>query len=228
MATSPYKDTVFILEFIHNLNPRTILDVGAGFGRWGFLCRCHFGGGISLTVNAPQPLRIDAVEAFARNVNPVYEAVYNRTFVGDARDIVPKAGEYDVVICSHMVEHLDKEDGRRLMAEMRRHARMALILAFPFNDPLRGPIEGNEFESHRSTWVREDFRDSDALVRGFPFLGGVQAGVVIYPQDANARWHVKTLRNPLRVWAVKKLPKLMIAARRLMGARRARTEGEAT
>jgi hypothetical protein len=209
MAYSPYQDTVYILEFINNLNPRSILDVGAGFGRWGFLCRCHFAGGTSLAIKPGQTLQIDAVEAFEPNVNPVYSAVYNRTFLGDAREVLQGLGEYDVIICSHMIEHLEKPEGWDLIETMRKRARMALILGLPFNDPLREPIEGNEFEAHRSVWTAGDFHDQQALVRSFRFLKRTDAGVVIYPCDDNARWHVKTLRNPLRTLAVRHCPKAL-------------------
>jgi len=215
MAYSPFQDTVFILDFINNLNPRSILDVGSGFGRWGFLCRCHFAGGISLAVKPDQALRIDAVEAFGPNVSAVYAAVYNRTFTGDAREVVPRLGAYDVIICSHMIEHLEKAEGRALIETMRQQARMALILGLPFNDPLREPIEGNEYEAHRSVWTAADFEGQSALVRSFRFLKRTDAGVVIYPRDDNARWHVKTLRNPLRALAVRHCPRLLRGLRRL-------------
>ena len=218
MATSPFRDTAFILEFINNLDPRSILDVGSGFGRWGFLCRCHFGSGISLLVKPDQPLRIDAVEAFAPNVSPAYPVVYDRTYTGDARAILPGLGTYDVVICSHMIEHLKKDEGWRLIEEMKKHSRMALILGLPFDDAIRDAIDGNEFERHQSVWRASDFGREPAWVSTFPFLREVWAGVVIYPLDVNARWHVKTMRSPLRTFAVRHLPGMLRAARRAVGS----------
>jgi hypothetical protein len=212
MATSPFKDTTYILEFINKLDPKSVLDVGAGFGRWGFLCRCHFGGGISLTVKPDQELRIDAVEAFEPNVNPAYQAVYNNTYRGDARTIIPGLGIYDVIICSHMIEHLEKNEAWQLIDNMRAHARMAVILALPFNDPLRGPMDGNEYEAHKSVWTEADFQNSGALVRSFEFLRGIDTGVVVYGIDENARWHVKTMRNSLR----RLMAKCIIAVKRRM------------
>ena len=77
MSNSPYQDTVFVLDLLRSLEPKSILDVGAGFGRWGYLLRCHMASGESLTVNSNQDLRIEAVEAFDENITPIYDCVYN-------------------------------------------------------------------------------------------------------------------------------------------------------
>jgi len=199
MANSSYLDTVFVLDAIYRLSPASVLDVGAGMGRWGFLCRCHIGVGESLQQCPEQPLRVEAVEAFEPNVGRIYEAVYDRTHIGDARDVLPRLGAYDVVICSHMIEHMSKQDGLTLLDLMLERSAKALILAFPLNDPLRDELRGNPFEAHRSVWTERDFRGREVLLKTFPFEGRVRLAVAILPRCDEARWLVRTLRHPWRL-----------------------------
>lgn len=201
MPTSAYHNTAYVLEVLCALEPGSVLDVGAGFGRWGFLCRCHVGGGHSLTSQPDQALKIDAVEGFPANISPIYEAVYNRTFEGDAREVIPTLGEYDVVICGDMIEHLEKKEAWALIEQMRQRARKALILTLPLGQCPQDAIYGNELEIHRSVWSRRDFRGTAACVRTFPFfLPGVRIAVVIWPRSPAARWLMKTMSNPVRRW----------------------------
>ena len=200
MANSSYIDTVHIMDLVYRMSPASILDVGSGFGRWGFLCRCHIGVGESLQLCPSQVLQIDAVEGFQPNVSSLYPAVFNHTHVGDARKVVPTLGKYDVIICSHMIEHMPKEDGWQLIKEMRERSNKALILALPLNEPLRGALRGNEFEAHQSVWQKEEFRGHQAYVKTFPFEGKVKLAVVVFPKTAEAKWAVKVVRSPLRRW----------------------------
>jgi hypothetical protein len=213
MANSSYIDTVFIMDTIYRLSPASVLDVGAGIGRWGFLCRCHIGVGESLQQCPEQPLRIDAVEAFEPNIGLIYKAVYDKTHAGDALEVLPRLGSYDVVICSHMIEHMTKDDGLRLLDAMLARANKALILALPLNDRPRAELRGNPFEAHQSTWTKNDFRGRGVYLKTFPFQGRVKLAVAIFPRSDEARWVVRTLRQPWRRWLI----------RLLRGRRRQRT-----
>jgi hypothetical protein len=74
IATSSYDDTVFILDVLgrcYGQQVFSVLDVGAGFGRWGFLLRCHFGCGTTVRVGRGEELHIEAIEAHVGNVSPI-------------------------------------------------------------------------------------------------------------------------------------------------------------
>lgn len=209
MPNSAYQNTAFVLDYVSGLEPKSILDVGAGFGRWGFLCRCHIAGGYSLVELPKQELVIDAVEVFRPNISPVYDAVYNHVYHGDIREVIQDLGQYDVIICGDMIEHLEKCEGLRLVDEMKKHCNMALVLSIPFGFCPQGVVHGNEYEVHRSSWGSRDFKGANVLIKPFPFSDNVQIGVVIYSISDHARWRAKTLQNPLRIWVARKFPKFM-------------------
>jgi hypothetical protein len=201
MATSPYDDTICILDMMGRLcwgKEVTVLDVGAGFGRWGFLLRCHLGFGRSLTAVKPQPLIIDAIEAFTGNISPVYDCVYDHTYIGDARAILPGLKTYDVVICSHMIEHFNKDQGLQFLDDMVAHAKVCVILALPFGMWPQEAYDGNEWEVHRSTWCGDDFLKYDPYIKRYG-----RNGLVVIPVSAEARWQTRMMGNPLRRLAFK-------------------------
>jgi hypothetical protein len=200
MANSPYQDTVLVMDFLNAVSPASILDVGAGFGRWGFLCRCHLGPGESLTATPRQDLRIEAIEIFSRNINPVYDAVYDKVHKGDARVMLSALGNYDVILCGHVIEHFEKDEAWRFISEMKSHAKIAVILALPFNDGLREGVCGNPNEAHLSVWDEADFRGGECYVKSFPFVREVRAGVVIMPLNDVASWKVRQMKSCLRRW----------------------------
>ncbi len=200
MANAPYTDTVDVLRLLERLGPRRVLDVGAGFGRWGFLCRCHLGSGTSLTTQPGQSLVIDAIEAFAPNVNPVYSAVYNAVHIGDAREMIAGVGDYDVILCSHMIEHIPKADGWALIDAMKAKASMAVVLGVPFHSPLRGAVGGNPYEAHVCVWSRRDFAGQRLWIREYPMTAGETSALVVVARNPDARWIVRHMRFPwLRV-----------------------------
>lgn len=199
MPTSDYQNTSYVLNFLHKLEPGSILDVGAGFGRWGFLCRCHLDMGHSLSSSEPHRIRVDAVEAYEGNINPMYDCIYDNTYRGDARDVVPALGSYDVIICGDMIEHLEKEDAWKLIRAMQDKAKMMLVVSLPFGECPQEASYGNEYEVHRAVWRPSDFRGKDCYVKTYGYhLPGVRIGTVAYPCSDHARWLMKNIRNPIR------------------------------
>ncbi len=196
MATSPYGDTVFIMDLLGRMfygRPFSVLDIGSGFGRCGFLLRCHMGCGVSLTTQSPQQMRLEAIEAFPGNITPIYDCIYDKTHHGDVLDVLPSLGEYDVILDSHMLEHLEKQDGLSLLEQMVAHTKSVVVVALPLGEWPQGEIHGNSYEVHRAAWQEADFARFRPYIKTF----GSDA-VVIIPCDSDARWQVKMMRSLLR------------------------------
>src|SRR6266496_4491275 len=117
MPTSPWNSIPTILDVAMNLEPRPskVLDVGIGYGKFGFLSREY------LTFwNSPDEARtvqVDGVEAFAGYVGALQEHIYDHVFLGDARDVLPTLGDdsYDLVLMIDVIEHFDKAEGERVL-----------------------------------------------------------------------------------------------------------------
>jgi SAM-dependent methyltransferase len=159
---SPIMDEIARLHAIEPV--RSILDVGCGAGKWGFLARDLLDHYHHCTYDRTDwPTRIDGVEAFERYRTPVHDHVYDEVHWGNAIDVVPSLGTYDVIIAMEVIEHLDKAAGLALLDALLARCRRVLFLSFPpeydgahHHVLEQKAVHGNPFEEHRSVWTEED------------------------------------------------------------------------
>jgi hypothetical protein len=143
MPTSEHWQIPRIVDVMVRERPRSVLDVGAGYGKFGVLAREY----------APIE-RIDAVDANAPRY-PVYDHVY----LGDIRhldQLLPAdAPVYDLALFIDVIEHLDKPDAFGVLNQLTCRAKKVLITT-PWGFR-RQEIPGMPFETHRSGWLPWDF-----------------------------------------------------------------------
>lgn len=154
-----------ILQYIEQLNPKSLLDVGTGMGQYGFLARTNLENVYLFEVEGEHgqqrskgewQVQIDGIEACEVYLTPVHDYVYNQVFVGDAMDILPifATGSYEVVIAIDILEHFTEIQGTKFLAELRRIARRAVLLSTP-KQFIPQEVPANPYENHRSLWTAE-------------------------------------------------------------------------
>ena len=154
MPTSFTFPIPWVMSAVKRLRPASILDVGCGAGRYGFLFR-EF---LQYDRRQPAgPTRLDAIEIHVDYIGPVQRAIYDQVHIGPAQDVVPRLGRYDLVFCGDMIEHLAKDAGRRLLDELFAHAQRAVIITTPALWLEQGELFDNPAERHHSLWRARDF-----------------------------------------------------------------------
>jgi hypothetical protein len=210
MPTSDYHQISDVLHVIEQVGPAHVLDVGVGFGKWGFLCREI----LDVYYERVQPESwttvIDGIEIYEPYRNPTWSLAYNTIHIGDAREIVPQLGRYDLVICSDVIEHFTKPDGVALIDELLRHAPIVIVTT-PAGEAPQGAAYGNVHETHLSSWTRADLRKWPHRYKliGFTFMAVIAA---------DAKWlSTVDVRQSLDVMGVKRgvLELLQMVQRRL-------------
>jgi protein-L-isoaspartate O-methyltransferase len=176
MPVSDYHQISDVLHVVQQVNPKTVLDVGVGFGKWGVLCRevldIYQG-----RVSPPEWLvRIDGIEIHEPYRNPLWDLAYNEVRIGDGFTEVESLGIYDLVICCDVIEHFDKDTGAVFLAKLLRHGRIVIITS-PRGFAPQGAIYNNEHETHRSGWLACDFTDIPHKYKeiGFTFMAVLSA-----------------------------------------------------
>jgi len=137
--TSEHWQIPHVLDVVIRERPARVLDVGAGFGKYGALVR-EYGGVV----------RVDAVDA----VQPELD-VYDTVTVGDVREVDWEPGLYDMALLLDVIEHVDKAEGHALLASLARSAGLVLVAT-----PLGFRRQENPelpYETHRSGWWPWDF-----------------------------------------------------------------------
>lgn len=143
MPTSEHWQIPRIVDVIVREQPLTVLDVGAGYGKYGLLAREYSGA-----------RRVDAIDA-----SPPRFPVYDHVYLGDLRAIdslLPAdAPRYDLALFIDVIEHLEKPEAWTLLDALTRRARKVLVTT-PWGFRHQ-EIPGLPFETHRSGWLPWEF-----------------------------------------------------------------------
>lgn len=159
MGTSNWQNISYCVGLIRHIRPSSLLDVGVGFGRWGVLAREFVDAWEGREARSDWQLRLEGIEAFANCLTPLHDYVYDRMHVGDAVDLLPSLGTYDVIYLGDVVEHQTRERGQRLLDAALEHALRAVIVTVPIGEQWRQGMAGdhNPHHPHRSSWMLADF-----------------------------------------------------------------------
>lgn len=156
MPTSDFRNIGAVMSVVSQLNPKRILDVGCGFGKYGVLFREYLDIWHERLVPGEWQLQLVGVEAWEKYRNPIHDFVYSEVHFGDARVVVPPLPDFDMVLISDVIEHLEKDDARALVEECFKRSPVVLITT-PVEFFSQGEILDNPYETHRCVWRSEDF-----------------------------------------------------------------------
>jgi len=145
------------MELVQITKPQSVLDIGIGFGKFGFLCREYLELWDGRNIYDDWRHRIDGIEAFEKYITPVHDRIYDNIYTGDALSVLPTLETtYDLVLLIDVIEHFTIEDGLRLL-EMCATRSKACIISTPHDVSSQGDCFDNSYEIHRSQWTWEHF-----------------------------------------------------------------------
>jgi hypothetical protein len=175
MPHSWHFPTGIMLDHLDRLKPSSMLEIGPGFGKWGFLAREMLDWSDGRLERSSWTARIDAIEAYAYET-PLYEWVYDDVRFADVLDVAAEIADYDLVLMSDVIEHIEKEPAQRLLRDLLARNRNVLI-STPL-DFFEQEVEFNPHEDHVSHWTPADFDGytADLDVAGGAALVALLAG----------------------------------------------------
>ena len=147
---------------IHLIQGPQILDVGCGFGRWGYFCTTNYWETHNPMPPPTKPV-IVGCDGYLPNVemsqrSGVYSNVLHVNFPPLPFDNL----SFDTVLILDVLEHIQEEKALKLIGEAKRIARQSIIISTPNFPNFRKPhmtITGfNDMEAHISYWSRRRLR----------------------------------------------------------------------
>lgn len=157
MPSSHWYQLNEIVELIVVTQPESILDVGVGFGKYGFLCREYLE-----LLDGRQKIHdwrrvIDGIEIFPAYITPLQKKLYNHIYIGNALDILPTLEKtYDLILLIDIIEHLDYRDGEQLVALCQERGKNVIISTPKIKMP-QSEMFGNPYEAHKSFFKKRYF-----------------------------------------------------------------------
>ena len=159
MPTSYHGYITDVVEEVRKLQPKTVLDIGIGFGKWGHLFREYLDVMNGRVFKKDWTTKIDGVEIFEPYIMDHQRNIYDTIHIGDILKVIDSLPQYDVIFTSDVLEHLPKEQGLELVQKVRRKCKH-FIAAVPMGDVWlnsQGSMYGNDHEAHISSWASKDF-----------------------------------------------------------------------
>ena len=119
----------------------SVLDVGCGDKRLSYNLR-----------HAKKVITLDAFEKY----NP--DIIHNLNYL----PLPIKDNEYDITLFIDVIEHLEKEQGKQVLEELKRITKKKIFLFTPqywVDNKISVDMTNNIFNYHKSLWYPEDFKN---------------------------------------------------------------------
>ncbi|WP_461615373.1 hypothetical protein [Clostridium sp. Marseille-QA1073] len=172
MPSSNLVSVSNLIPAIYSLEPKSILEIGVGFGKIGFLVREY----LDLRENndggyAPWNILIDGIEIYEKYITPIHGYIYDNIYIGNAIDILSKKDfpKYDLIVLADVIEHLKKSDGKKLL-ELCFKTADSVIISTPYIFYKQDECYGNDAEQHLSGWDINEFR---AMGAKYVWISGI-------------------------------------------------------
>lgn len=160
MASSSEKIISPIVSKILSLRPQTILDIGLGYGKWGYLCREYLEAWNDRIEPIDWAVKVVGIEAWKPFSELQWNMInYNNIIVGDALEEIKKINEnFDLVIATDVLEHLDKNRSIELFEEGLKKAERCFIVSIPLgkNWLHNKIVYNNPYNAHKCVWYEEE------------------------------------------------------------------------
>ena len=159
MPTSHPHQITKVLELITTTDPKSLLDVGVGFGKYGFLTREYLDLSDQTAKGGKWSRRIDGIEGFAPYISDLQRRIYDDIHIGDALEILPRLEHrYDLALLLDVLEHFDYDGGIKLLRLVRERTRN-FIVSTPIDIGVQSAVYDNVLETHRFQWRKYDLAE---------------------------------------------------------------------
>jgi hypothetical protein len=165
MPVSDYHAVSDIMGEIQRLSPKSVLDIGVGFGKWGVLCREILDARFGRCARSQWQAIIVGYEPWVEYGNPAwdcYSGMRRAPWGYGGKDVWGYGSKdvgYDLVLMIDVLEHFTAERGRQTLQELvstNKH----VIVSVPNGVMEQGETFGNPYEAHRWTFHGvEEFKD---------------------------------------------------------------------
>lgn len=157
MPIGSYAAIPLFAQSLLRRRPRTVLDLGMGFGGCGVVVREWLDFGVR-----PWKTHLVGVEAWADYRNPVWD-LYNAVYVQTIEQFLAHCAEtFDCVVLGDVLEHFEKNQGRNILEAIKPRVAPegTFLVMTPAKFVPQAAVYGNEWERHRSLWSPDDLAQS--------------------------------------------------------------------
>lgn len=185
MPTNPYLHIHAFVCFLDIAKPSSILDVGVGNGKIGFIARDY------LDVSSQRrylkkdwDTRIDGIEIFDDCIQDHQRSIYDEIHLGNAFEVIDSLGAYDMIVLGDVLELFEKKAALALLDKCVEHTNEWLIICVALGEEWRQPgLHDNPHERHRSFWNYQEIKPFVYAYEVFNHAPGCYGAFLIKKED---------------------------------------------
>lgn len=157
MTHPPMLNNIVFNRIANNLN--SVLDVGCGYGEWGFFLKTR--------KNCKWVIGIDIWKPYLKNLKPY--KVYDDLIQAKAAFLPFRPKSFQLILCIEVIEHMKKQEGFQMLKELEEIGNKIIVTTI-LNYP-QDTINGNIYQRHVSEWRTSDFQKLGYNARYLHSLG---------------------------------------------------------
>ncbi len=157
------------LPWVIDLSSKTILDLGCGQGKPMEI--------IKLRMNVAYSVGVDLFKPYIEHGKA--NKIHDEYVIADIRKVKFPAKSFDVVMASHVLEHMSEKDAWEVLENMEKIAKKQIIIATPIGEHYHPAEDGNIWQLHKSAFTPDKFEARGYKIKkyGWKWLLGDQ-GIV--------------------------------------------------
>jgi hypothetical protein len=158
LGTSNWQNISYNIELVRKLDPKSILDIGVGFGRWGILFREFLEIWEHSRYDGNWDRILDGVEIYPGYIKDYHNHFYSNIFLESALTYLTTTdNRYDLIHFGDVIEHMTKDEGERVI-ELALDKAEYVLINIPIGKHWKQDAPGdNPNEAHKSIWYNNDF-----------------------------------------------------------------------
>jgi len=135
------------LPWVVDRSSKSILDLGCGQGKVMAM--------ISLLKKFDKTVGIDLYKPYIKQAQKLN--LYDKCLIMDVRKVKFVPSSFDIVLASHVLEHVSKQDAWKLVNKMEKIAKREVIIATPIGKIYQPMFDENILQEHKSYFYPKEF-----------------------------------------------------------------------
>jgi hypothetical protein len=181
MPTSMWESVPIAVKIINVLKPRTVLDIGIGSGKWGFIARELLDIRNGRFQKDEFQAIIDGIEIFPKYISDYHKGIYNNIFIGNAAEVVNQLGNYELAIIGDCLEHFKREEAASFI-KLLHNKCIAILIILPIGHSPQDACHGNPYEEHLDSYDKNFFKEYSPFIK-ILYKKGKPKGIILIHHD---------------------------------------------